>query len=73
MAGRRDIREQLKKHKNSRDSTAPAWPIDPDPNQPFSGDAAITSVVHTTSRTVAAYALDTMKFGRMWELTGGLR
>jgi catecholate siderophore receptor len=47
--------------------------LDPDPTQPFSGTAAITSVVTTTAFSMGAYVLDTAKIGRKWELTGGVR
>ena len=47
--------------------------LDPDPDQAFSGNAAITSRVNTTSVTSAAYVLDTLKFGAHWDLTGGFR
>ncbi len=41
--------------------------------QPYSGVAPITSQVKTTSLSVAAYVLDTLKIGRHWDLTGGVR
>ncbi len=60
--------------------TRPTWTnvpatslLNPDPYQTFSGSEAITSRVHTTSITSAAYVLDTMKFGSHWDLTGGFR
>jgi catecholate siderophore receptor len=62
------------------DPTRPTWTnvpttslLSPDPGQLLSGSAAITSAVHTTSITAAAYMLDTMKFGKHWDLTGGIR
>ena len=47
--------------------------LDPDPNQAFAGTATITSIVHTTAVSEAAYALDTIGLGRHWDLTGGFR
>jgi catecholate siderophore receptor len=45
----------------------------PDPDQAFAGTASISSIVHTTSRSAGAYAIDTIRLGRKWELTGGFR
>ena len=45
----------------------------PDTAQPFSGNAAPASNVHLTSTSYALYALDTLQFGRYWELIGGAR
>jgi catecholate siderophore receptor len=47
--------------------------LDPDPNQAFAGSAVVSSSVKTNSHSAAAYVLDTVKFGRRWELTGGAR
>jgi catecholate siderophore receptor len=47
--------------------------FDPNPSQPFSGTEAVTSIVHTTALTAAAYALDTIEIGKKWDLTGGIR
>ena len=47
--------------------------LDPNPYQAFSGTEAITSIVHTTALTAAAYLLDTIQLGRKWDLTGGIR
>jgi catecholate siderophore receptor len=66
--------------KETSDPVRPTWTnipttslFNPNPQQAFSGTEAITSIVHTTSRTAAAYVLDTMHFGRKWDLTGGIR
>jgi len=60
--------------------TRPTWTnvpttslLDPDADQALAGNATITSSVHTRSITGAAYVLDTMKFGKHWDLTGGFR
>jgi catecholate siderophore receptor len=47
--------------------------LNPVDTQPYSGVAPITSQVKTTSLSVAAYVLDTLKLGRHWDLTGGVR
>jgi catecholate siderophore receptor len=47
--------------------------LNPDPYQPFEGTATITSRVHTTALSAAAYVLDTIRLGKKWDLTGGIR
>jgi catecholate siderophore receptor len=47
--------------------------LNPDTNQPFTGIPTISSNVTTNATSVAAYALDNIKIGRHWELTGGVR
>ena len=47
--------------------------LNPVDTQAYSGVAPITSQVKTTSLSVAAYVLDTVKLGRHWDLTGGIR
>ncbi|HVU47461.1 MAG TPA: TonB-dependent siderophore receptor [Terracidiphilus sp.] len=47
--------------------------VDPNEAQPFSGTGYITSVVHTKSKSVGLYFIDTMKLGRLVELSGGVR
>ena len=66
--------------RETSDPARPTWTnvpgtslLQPDPDQPFAGNATITSRVNTTSLTAAAYALDTVKFGSHWDLMGGLR
>jgi len=60
--------------------TRPTWTgvpvtslLAPDPYQPFSGSATVTSRVSTVGKTVAAYVLDTIKLTPKWEVTGGFR
>jgi catecholate siderophore receptor len=60
--------------------TRPTWTnvpstslLDPNPDQAFAGTSTITSSVHTRSLTAAAYVLDTMKFGKHWDWSGGFR
>jgi catecholate siderophore receptor len=47
--------------------------LNPNEDQPFSGTGYITSIVHTKSKSVGVYFIDTMKLGRLFELTGGVR
>ena len=47
--------------------------LNPDIDQPFSGTEYISSIVHTKSKSVGLYFIDTMKLGRLFELTGGIR
>jgi catecholate siderophore receptor len=66
--------------RETSDPTRPTWTnvpstslLNPNPDQPFAGNAAITSRVSTTSITAAAYALDTMHLGSHWDVSGGFR
>jgi catecholate siderophore receptor len=47
--------------------------LNPDEDRPFTGIPSIRSIVKTTAVTGAAYALDDVKLGRHWEVTGGFR
>jgi catecholate siderophore receptor len=47
--------------------------LDPNEDQPFSGTGYVTSAVHTKSKSGGAYFVDTMKLGRLFELSGGIR
>jgi catecholate siderophore receptor len=47
--------------------------VDPNEHQTFSGTQYISSIVHTKSKSVGLYFIDTMKLGRLFELTGGVR
>jgi catecholate siderophore receptor len=47
--------------------------LNPDEAQPFSGTRYITSIVHTKADSVGIYSIDTMKLGKLFELSGGLR
>lgn len=47
--------------------------LDPNEAQPFGGTGYITSVVHTKAKSVGLYFVDTMKLGRLFELSGGVR
>jgi catecholate siderophore receptor len=45
----------------------------PDEEQRLEGTSAPSSDVHTASTSYGIYLLDTMQFGRRWELVGGAR
>ena len=47
--------------------------LNPNENDAFAGTGYITSIVHTKSKSVGLYFIDTMKLGKLFELTGGLR
>jgi catecholate siderophore receptor len=47
--------------------------LNPDEAQPFAGTPYITSIVHTKSKSAGVYFIDTMKLGRLFELSGGVR
>ena len=47
--------------------------VDPNAQQPFAGTGYITSIVHTKSESVGLYFVDTIKLGRLFEATGGVR
>jgi catecholate siderophore receptor len=47
--------------------------LNPNVEQPFSDTSYVTSIVHTKSESVGLYFLDTIKLGRLFELSGGVR
>jgi len=47
--------------------------LNPDEEQPFAGTGYISSIVHTKAKSVGLYFVDTMKLGRLFELSGGAR
>ncbi len=47
--------------------------IDPDEAQPFAGDAAVRSITSADAISIGTYAIDTLRLGQHWELTGGVR
>ncbi|HVU37529.1 MAG TPA: TonB-dependent siderophore receptor [Opitutales bacterium] len=47
--------------------------ISPNEDQDFTGVATVKSRVTTTAESFGAYALDTLKLGSHWELSGGVR
>ncbi|HEX7361799.1 MAG TPA: TonB-dependent siderophore receptor [Bryobacteraceae bacterium] len=57
-----------------RNYTAPMTSLlDPDPSESINPGVTMRSQVYDTALTAGLYAIDTVKFGRKWELTGGLR
>jgi catecholate siderophore receptor len=66
--------------KETSDPVRPTWTnvptaslFDPNPQQALSGTETITSIVHTTAVSAAAYVLDTIELGQKWALTAGIR
>jgi catecholate siderophore receptor len=67
----------------SRETSSPtrfAWTgvpgtslLNPDESQPFSGTSAVSSDVHAISISFGAYAVDTVRLGRHFDVIGGLR
>jgi catecholate siderophore receptor len=47
--------------------------VDPNEDQPFAGTGYISSIVHTKSKSVGLYFVDTAKLGKLFELSGGVR
>jgi catecholate siderophore receptor len=47
--------------------------VNPNTSQPFSGTQYITSIVHTKAESVGVYFVDTVKLGRLFEVSGGVR
>ncbi len=47
--------------------------LNPDTGQAFAGTGYISSIAHTTSRSVGLYFLDTIKLGHLFEVSGGVR
>jgi catecholate siderophore receptor len=47
--------------------------LNPNEDQPFAGTPYISSIVHTKSKSIGVYFVDTMKLGRLFELSGGVR
>jgi len=58
---------------NKVNTVAPTTLLDPDYDEPFSGTGYVTSVVHTKSKSVGLYFVDTIKLGRLFEASGGVR
>ena len=47
--------------------------LSPNVSQSFGGTGYISSIAHTTSRSIGVYFLDTVKLGHLFELSGGVR
>jgi len=77
---RHDIVAGVEAGRETSDPKRPTWTnvpstslLNPNPSDAFGGTSTITSNVQTTAISVAAYVLDTMKLGKHWDLTGGVR
>ena len=58
---------------NNINTVPTATLINPNTQQPFAGTGYITSIVHTKSKSVGLYFVDTLKLGRYFDLSGGIR
>jgi catecholate siderophore receptor len=47
--------------------------VNPNEQQPFGGTGYVTSIAHTKAESVGLYFVDTVKLGRLFELSGGVR
>jgi catecholate siderophore receptor len=47
--------------------------VDPNEQQVFGGTGYVTSIAHTKAESVGIYFVDTIKLGRLFELSGGVR
>jgi catecholate siderophore receptor len=47
--------------------------VNPYEAQPFAGTGYITSIVHTKAKSIGLYFVDTIKLGKLFELSGGIR
>jgi catecholate siderophore receptor len=47
--------------------------LNPNEAQPFAGSGYVTTAVHTKADSAGIYFIDTMKLGRLLELSGGVR
>jgi catecholate siderophore receptor len=47
--------------------------VTPTPTDVFSGTGYISSITHVTSKSAGVYFVDTLKLGRLFELSGGVR
>lgn len=47
--------------------------LSPDQQQAFAGDQSVRAQVNVSAVSVGGYALDTLRVGRRWEFTGGVR
>jgi catecholate siderophore receptor len=47
--------------------------LNPNPDEPFAGEQSVRTRVNASAESVGGYALDTVRLGSRWELTGGVR
>lgn len=58
---------------NGINSVTPTNLADPTPQDVFSGTGYISSITHVKSKSIGSYFVDTVHFGRFFELSGGVR
>jgi len=58
---------------NSVNSVPATNLADPNPNDVFGGDGYVSSITHVKSKSAGVYFVDTVKFDRFIELSGGVR
>ena len=58
---------------NKINSVTPTNLVTPNPADVFSGTGYIASITHLKSQSVGVYFVDTLKLGRLFELSGGVR
>ena len=58
---------------NGINSVTPTNLVTPNPNDVFSGTGYIASITHVKSESVGIYFVDTMKLGKYFEASGGVR
>jgi catecholate siderophore receptor len=58
---------------NKVNSVTPTNLVTPNPSDVFSGTGYISSITHVKSESVGVYFVDTMKLGRKFEASGGVR
>jgi catecholate siderophore receptor len=58
---------------NKVNTVPTAMLVDPNEQQVFGGTGYVTSIAHTKSESVGLYFVDTIKLGRLFEVSGGVR
>lgn len=58
---------------NKINTVTPTNLVTPNPDDAFSGTGYISSITHTKSDSVGIYFVDTLKLGRRFDLSGGVR
>jgi catecholate siderophore receptor len=58
---------------NKVNSVTPTSLVDPTPKDAFTGVGYVSSITHVRSLSAGAYFVDTVKLGRRWEASGGIR
>jgi catecholate siderophore receptor len=75
MEGGQEISNPIKYSytENSANSVPSTNLVEPNPHDAFSGQGYIASITHTKSKSAGVYFIDTVKFDRFIELSGGVR